>query len=95
MVRPEGNAKVVFTGWKSLSDVIRETELSEYEKQLEQDYFAGFVGVGESALRTRAYAFENKEDYVSLPGDPAMNDNVNRDAAIVGVDIYVPRAQQS
>ena len=91
MGRPEGNAKVVFTGWKSLSDVIRETELSEYEKQLEQDYFAGFVGL-ESALRTRAYAFENKEDYVSLPGDPAMNDNVNRDAAIVGVDIYVPKS---
>ena len=95
-MRPEGNTKIVYTSFDSLWEAIRETELSEYEKQWEQS--CGYIGVGESkkkcasALRTRAYMFKNKEDYIPLPSNRAMNVNVNCDAAIVGVDIYVPKS---
>ena len=46
IMRPEGNTKIVYTSFDSLWEAIRETELSEYEKQWEQS--CGYIGVGES-----------------------------------------------
>ena len=82
--RPEGNTKVVFTSWKSLWDTIRETELTEDERELvENTSVAGFVR--SQNARRETYVFKNEEDYVPLNGD-VLTDAT---ASIVGVDVYV------